>query len=141
MTRIFFSGLGKALRDQKASGASSTTPEVWAKASAEALEILYKCQSSNIHLRLRLMADTRARPPSRTLVDPLEAFIQSLPSKGLSGAADDAQAAADKTKELVAKAGRGAYVNQEDLKKREVPDPGAWGIWRLVDGLRGYQAK
>ena len=45
MIRIFFSGLGKALRDQKASGASSTTPEVWAKASAEALEILYKCKS------------------------------------------------------------------------------------------------
>jgi len=149
MIRIFFSGLGKALRDQKASGASSTTPEVWAKASAEALEILYKCKSSlstsNLpvsHEKQSLIhADTRARPPSRTLVDPLEAFIQSLPSKGLSGAADDAQAAADKTKELVAKAGRGAYVNQEDLKKREVPDPGAWGIWRLVDGLRGYQAK
>lgn len=88
-----------------------------------------------------MRTDTRARPPSRTLVDPLEAFVTSLPSKGLSGAADDAHAAADKTKELVAKAGRGAYVNQEDLKKREVPDPGAWGIWRLVDGLRGYQAK
>ena len=136
------------MRDQKASGASSTTPEVWAKASAEALEILYKCKSpfptSNPHVFMMTVtnsADTRARPPSRTLVDPLEAFIESLPSKGLSGAADDAQAAADKTKELVAKAGRGAYVNQEDLKKREVPDPGAWGIWRLVDGLRGYQAK
>jgi len=45
MIRIFFSGLGKALRDQKAAGASSTTPEVWAKASAEALNILYKCTS------------------------------------------------------------------------------------------------
>lgn len=75
------------------------------------------------------------------MVDPLEAFVTSLPSKGLSGAADDAYVAAEKTKELVAKAGRGAYVNQEDLKKREVPDPGAWGIWRIVDGLRGYQAK
>lgn len=85
--------------------------------------------------------DTRARPPSRTLVDPLDAFVASLASKGLSGAADDAHTAADKTKELVAKAGRGAYVNQEDLKKREVPDPGAWGVWRLVDGLRGYEAK
>ncbi|ODO07331.1 dihydroxyacetone kinase [Cryptococcus wingfieldii CBS 7118] len=83
--------------------------------------------------------DTRARPPSRTLVDPLEAFIASLPSKGLSSSAEDALAAADKTKELVAKAGRGAYVNQEDLKKREVPDPGAWGIWRIVDGLRGFE--
>lgn len=83
--------------------------------------------------------DTRARPPSRTLVDPLEAFVEALPGSGLSKAADQAHAAADKTKELVAKAGRGAYVNQEDLKKREVPDPGAWGIWRLVDGLRGYE--
>ncbi|OCF45289.1 dihydroxyacetone kinase [Kwoniella heveanensis CBS 569] len=124
---IFFAGLGKGLRDQASAGATTTTPEVWSKAAADALTTLYKY--------------TRARPPSRTLVDPLEAFIESLPSKGLSGAAEDAQAAADKTKELVAKAGRGAYVNQEDLKKREVPDPGAWGIWRIVDGLRGYEAK
>lgn len=86
-------------------------------------------------------ADTRARPPSRTLVDPLDAFTASLPSKGLSAAADDAYAAAEKTKELVAKAGRGAYVNQEDLKKREVPDPGAWGVWRILDALRGYEVK
>jgi dihydroxyacetone kinase len=84
--------------------------------------------------------DTRARPPSRTLVDPLDAFTASLPSKGLHAAAEDALAAAEKTKELVAKAGRGAYVNQEELKKREVPDPGAWGVWRILDGLRGYEA-
>ncbi|CAD6564756.1 MAG: Dihydroxyacetone kinase 2 [Tremellales sp. Tagirdzhanova-0007] len=124
---IFFAGLGTALRKAASGGAESSTPKVWSQASAEALTTLYKY--------------TRARPPSRTLVDPLEAFIQALPSKGLSGAADDAHAAAEKTKELVAKAGRGAYVNQEDLKKREVPDPGAWGIWRIVDGLRGYEAK
>ncbi|WWC86097.1 dihydroxyacetone kinase [Kwoniella dendrophila CBS 6074] len=123
---IFFSGLGKSLRDLANQGNKQTTPEVWSKASKEALDVLYKY--------------TRARPPSRTLVDPLEAFITSLPSKGLNGAAEDAQKAADKTKELVAKAGRGAYVNQEDLKKREVPDPGAWGIWRIVDGLRGFEA-
>ncbi|WVQ85069.1 dihydroxyacetone kinase [Cryptococcus sp. DSM 104549] len=123
---IFFSGLGKALRDAAVDGQKSTTPEVWSKAAASALETLYKY--------------TRARPPSRTLVDPLESFIQSLPSKGLSASADHALAAAEKTKELVAKAGRGAYVNQEDLKKREVPDPGAWGVWRIVDGLRGFEA-
>jgi dihydroxyacetone kinase len=70
----------------------------------------------------------------------LDTFVASLPTKGLSKAADDARAAADKTKELVAKAGRGAYVNQEELKKREVPDPGAWGVWRVVDGLRGFEA-
>jgi hypothetical protein len=43
LIRIFFSGLGKALRDQHAAGAKETTPEVWAQASAEALNILYKC--------------------------------------------------------------------------------------------------
>ncbi|OWZ54727.1 dihydroxyacetone kinase [Cryptococcus neoformans c45] len=123
---IFFAGLGKSLRDAATEGAKSTSPEVWSKAAAEALATLYKY--------------TRARPPSRTLVDPLDAFVASLPSKGLSSAAEDALAAADKTKELVAKAGRGAYVNQEDLKKREVPDPGAWGIWRILDGLRGFEA-
>ncbi|WVN85868.1 dihydroxyacetone kinase [Cryptococcus depauperatus CBS 7841] len=123
---IFFAGLGKALRDSATSGAKNATPDIWSRASAEALATLYKY--------------TRARPPSRTLVDPLEAFIESLPLKGLASAADDALAAADKTKELIAKAGRGAYVNQEDLKERQVPDPGAWGIWRIVDGLRGFEA-
>ncbi|WVQ71012.1 dihydroxyacetone kinase [Cryptococcus sp. DSM 104548] len=122
---IFFAGLGKGLRDQAVAGAKATSSEVWSKAAADALTTLYKY--------------TRARPPSRTLVDPLEAFIASLASKGLLSAAEDALAAADKTKELVAKAGRGAYVNQEDLKKREVPDPGAWGIWRIVDGIRGFE--
>lgn len=75
------------------------------------------------------------------MVDPLEAFIESLPTSGLVGSADAAYKSAEKTKVLVAKAGRGAYVNQDDLKKREVPDPGAWGIWRIVDGLRGWEGK
>ncbi|KAK4685203.1 triose/dihydroxyacetone kinase / FAD-AMP lyase (cyclizing), partial [Tremellales sp. Uapishka_1] len=123
---IFFAGLGKGLRDV-AAGGKTTTPEIWSKAGAAALATLYKY--------------TRARPPSRTMVDPLDAFIQALSAKGLSASAEDALAAAEKTKELVAKAGRGAYVNQEDLKKRMVPDPGAWGIWRIVDGLRGYEVK
>ena len=120
---IFFAGLRTALRS---TGASKATHEVWATAAQGALETLYKY--------------TRARPPSRTLVDPLEAFITSLRSKSLSDAAKDALDAAEKTKELVAKAGRGAYVNQDDLKERQVPDPGAWGIWRIVDGLSGYEA-
>ncbi|WWC66556.1 dihydroxyacetone kinase [Kwoniella pini CBS 10737] len=123
---IFFAGLQKALRDSAIQGNKQTTSEVWSIAAESALNTLYKY--------------TRARPPSRTLVDPLEAFITSLPKKGLNGAAEDAKQAAEKTKELVAKAGRGAYVNQEDLKNREVPDPGAWGIWRIVDGLRGFEA-
>ncbi|EIW68106.1 hypothetical protein TREMEDRAFT_32898, partial [Tremella mesenterica DSM 1558] len=120
--RIFFAGLGTSLRSSKT---TTTSPTLWAQAAEEALKTLYKY--------------TRARPPSRTLVDPLETFITSLSTSSLSKAAEAALESAEKTKELVAKAGRGAYVNQEELKKRMVPDPGAWGVWRIVDGLRGYQ--
>lgn len=138
--------MGRDLRESANSGAKTTTPQVWSKAASAAQETLYKCKSPHASpspMRESCVddLDTRARPPSRTLVDPLEAFTASLPSNGLNKAADDAYAAAEKTKELVAKAGRGAYVNQEDLKKREVPDPGAWGVWRILDGLRGYEAK
>lgn len=55
-----------------------------------------------------------------------------------------ALAAAYETKKLVALAGRGSYVNQEDFAKAGIPDPGAWGawgVWRLLDGVRGYAAK
>ncbi len=62
--------------------------------------------------------------------------MAALGPKGLHAAAEDAHKVADSTKTMVAKAGRGSYVNQDDLKKANIPDPGAWGIWRLVDGLR-----
>jgi len=52
---IFFAGLGKALRDQAGKGAKSTTPEVWATATAEALTILYKCELTNSSCYGRLM--------------------------------------------------------------------------------------
>jgi dihydroxyacetone kinase len=120
---IFISGLAKSLREQCDGGADEASEGVWASAAEAALTTLYRY--------------TRARPPSRTLVDPLQAFVESLRANGLNAAAEDALKAANATKELVAKAGRGSYVNQDDLKKANIPDPGAWGIWRLVDGLRG----
>lgn len=83
-------------------------------------------------------SDTRARPPSRTLIDPLTAFVEALPN-GLLGAVDAAKKAADETKKLPAKAGRAAYVNQEDLAKANVPDPGAFGVAVIVAGLAGVE--
>lgn len=50
-----------------------------------------------------------------------------------------AQDAADKTRHLVAKAGRGAYVDQDRLKESDVPDPGAWGVWVILNALIGQQ--
>ncbi|QRW02920.1 dihydroxyacetone kinase [Ceratobasidium sp. AG-Ba] len=83
----------------------------------------------------RLYTYTRARPPSRTLVDPLEAFIKSLNDENLDlgQAFDAAHHAAENTKQLTARAGRAAYVEAETVKG--VCDPGAWGVRCLLRGL------
>lgn len=118
--RIFFSALAQAL----ATATETTlTPEVWSKALTSALKRLYTY--------------TRARPPSRTLVDPLQAFIETLASSpsDFAAAVKAAGDAAQKTSELEAKAGRSAYVEGDRLKQEKVPDPGAWGVKAILEGL------
>jgi dihydroxyacetone kinase len=84
------------------------------------------------------LSDTRARRPSRTLVDPLDAFTDAIQLMTLEQAIQKAHQAAENTRDLVALAGRSAYLNQEELARRRVPDPGAWGVWRILDGIQGY---
>lgn len=82
---------------------------------------------------------TRARPPSRTLVDPLSSFIltfSATPSDGLTHAFKAAHEAAEATRDLDAKAGRAAYVDQEKIREAAVPDAGAWGVWTLLQGIQ-----
>jgi dihydroxyacetone kinase len=55
----------------------------------------------------------------------------------LDGAVSQAIAAAEKTRELDAKAGRSAYVESESLKKKSVPDPGAWGVKLILESIIG----
>jgi len=79
---------------------------------------------------------TRARRPSRTLVDPLSAFIENFVSgKNLIEAVSAAAAAAERTRDVEAKAGRSAYVESESLKKEKVADPGAWGVKLILEAL------
>lgn len=102
---------------------------VWAGALEYALNALYNY--------------TAARRPSRTLVDPLDAFTTTfVKSNGadFSAAVKAAVQAADETKDLVAKAGRAAYVGQDDLKKAQIPDPGAHGISKLLQGFNSVIA-
>ncbi|KAF9516686.1 hypothetical protein BS47DRAFT_1327214 [Hydnum rufescens UP504] len=131
---IFFSGLASHLRSfaQDTNPASpEMTFQAWSKASSDALSVLFKY--------------TRARPPSRTLVDPLSAFIEALqtPTPGsttnsiLSHALSEAHEAAQATRHLEAKVGRGSYVDQKALKEQNVPDPGAWGVWVILNALFG----
>ena len=120
--RIFFSALAQGLQ-ASASESGSVTPQVWGQALNSALTKLY--------------AYTRARPPSRTLVDPLSAFIETFFNSGynFSLANKSAGEAAVATKDLEAKAGRSVYIEGDRLQKEQVPDPGAWGVKTIFENL------
>lgn len=106
-----------------ASKSGNVTPEVWGHALNFALVKLYTY--------------TRARRPSRTLVDPLSTFIETFLASGydFSKANKAAGDAAVATKDFEAKAGRSAYVEGDRLKKEQVPDPGAWGVKTILENL------
>lgn len=114
-SRIFFSALAQGLHS------SSAGIVDWSGALDFSLNRLYTY--------------TRARRPSRTLVDPLSIFVESFVSKkNLAEAVDVAAVAAKQTKDVEAKAGRSAYVESESLKGK-VADPGAWGVKLILEAL------
>ncbi|KAM0755741.1 dihydroxyacetone kinase Dak1 [Meredithblackwellia eburnea MCA 4105] len=122
---IFFSGLAKGLiQAQEELKEDRATPALWARGLEHALNTLYRY--------------TRARPPSRTLVDPLSSFIVTFaanPSK-IDDAFRSAFEAADATRSLQAKAGRAAYVDAEKIASADVPDAGAIGVQVILEGIR-----
>ncbi|KAG5725447.1 Dihydroxyacetone kinase 1 [Termitomyces sp. T112] len=120
---IFFSALAQGLHSTVTSSAT-VTAESWSNALAYALTKLYTY--------------TRARPPSRTLVDPLAAFVEVLgksPGSNLRAAIEAATAGAEHTRDVEAKVGRSAYVEGDRLKKERVADPGAWGVKTILESL------
>ncbi|KAF8202313.1 dihydroxyacetone kinase [Pholiota molesta] len=119
---IFFSGLAQGLQDSLPKG-GEITPQAWSHALTSALANLYTY--------------TRARPPSRTLVDPLSAFIEAFAkaNDGFAAAVNAAAKAAEATKDVTAKAGRSAYVEGNRLQKEQIPDPGAWGVKIILENL------
>lgn len=109
----------KILKSDKATAA------VWAAALSYALETLYQY--------------TAARKPSRTLIDPLDAFTTTFAASNgadFRDAVKEAIKASAETKDLIATAGRAAYLGRDDLQKAQVPDPGAHGIAKLLEGFR-----
>ncbi|KAF9482582.1 dihydroxyacetone kinase 1 [Pholiota conissans] len=119
---IFFSGLAQGLQASLPNGGEAN-PDVWSHALSTALANLYTY--------------TRARPPSRTLVDPLSAFVEALAKadNDIAAAVFAASKAAEATKDLVAKAGRSAYLEGDRLQKEQVADPGAWGVKVILENL------
>lgn len=120
---IFFAGLAQGFQSQAIPSGSPVTDEHWKTALSLA--------------KTKLYSYTRARPPSRTLVDPLAAFIDGVDQQGLNfvDAVKDAARKAEETKNLQAKAGRSAYVEGDTLNKEQIPDPGAWGVKTILDNL------
>ncbi|KAL0571695.1 hypothetical protein V5O48_010256, partial [Marasmius crinis-equi] len=116
---IFFSALAQGLSTASSSG--TATAQVWSEALNSAKDKLYTY--------------TRARPPSRTLVDPLAAFVEAFSPNSLGQAVEAASSAAQKTQDFEAKAGRSAYVEGDRLKEQKVPDPGAWGVKTILENL------
>ncbi|MBW0486208.1 hypothetical protein O181_025923 [Austropuccinia psidii MF-1] len=118
---IFFNSLAVGVSKNKTSSVIGAS--TWAKAVDHALNTLLKY--------------TRARPPSRTMIDPLSAFVLtfSLTPDEFDKAIEEAKAAAEATMYLEAQAGRASYVNKEKVKNSEVPDAGAWGVWKILEGI------
>ncbi|CDU23711.1 probable DAK2-dihydroxyacetone kinase [Sporisorium scitamineum] len=117
---LFFAGLVQSLLSQpKGTQADS---KVWGKAALDALENLGRY--------------TPARPGDRTLVDALDPFCRALGAgKSLAEAVHASKVGAEKTQAMTPRLGRATYVGSKDQGEMP-PDPGAWGIWALTDGLR-----
>ncbi|KAF8475236.1 dihydroxyacetone kinase 1 [Russula ochroleuca] len=107
---IFFSALAQSL---STSPAGVVAVHDWSRAVSAAHEQLYTY--------------TRARTPSRTLIDPLAAFsdVFTANPSDLRSVVEKAAEAAEATRDIEARVGRSAYVEAGLLKRERVPDPGA----------------
>jgi len=108
---LFFTSLSSALQ---------TAP--WKEAYSMALEGLGKY--------------TPARPGDRTLVDALDPFCSALKNgESLHDAVCMAKDGAERTKGMIPKLGRAVYVGEHGGQTYNVPDPGAWGVYVILQGI------
>lgn len=120
---LFFAGLVQGLLSSPhAASSTAATQQDWAHAALTALDNLGRY--------------TPARPGDRTLVDALSPFCKTLgEGKSLDEAVREAKRGAEGTKKMTARLGRATYVGQKADGGEMPPDPGAWGIWALVEGI------
>ncbi|KAK5118488.1 hypothetical protein LTR62_003003 [Meristemomyces frigidus] len=83
----------------------------------------------------QLMVFTRARVGDRTMMDVLIPFIETLGSGNgkVGDAVEQAKMGVERTKGMVASLGRSAYLDEKATKG--VPDPGAYGLCVLLEGM------
>jgi dihydroxyacetone kinase len=85
-----------------------------------------------------LLKYTRARLGDRTCLDCLIPFVETLNKTGDSKKAlEEAKKGVEMTKKLEAKVGRSSYL--DEAATRGVPDPGAFGLLMLLEGMVNSQ--
>ncbi|PRT54670.1 Dihydroxyacetone kinase 2 [Wickerhamiella sorbophila] len=113
---IFLTALAKNLRE---CGVEAIDPLVAGESAKGALITLFEY--------------TKARKGDRTLIDALQPFIDTLcETSSISEALRACQEGMESTAKLTAKAGRAAYVQQDNLVKENIPDPGAYGLFTFL---------
>ncbi|KAG6872136.1 hypothetical protein C0995_012622 [Termitomyces sp. Mi166 len=116
---IFLTAVSTSLKDLR----SVPTPLNWRNALVAGLDALGKY--------------TPAQPGDRTLMDALRPFCETISQEGntFKQAADAAKKGAESTRYMPAVLGRAAYVTIPSDLDNLPPDPGAWGVVAIVDGL------
>ena len=85
-----------------------------------------------------LLRYTRARLGDRTCLDCLIPFVETLKETGDSKQSlTEAEKGVETTKKLEAKLGRSSYLDESAT--RGVPDPGAYGLLMLLEGMVSEQ--
>lgn len=83
-----------------------------------------------------LLKYTRARLGDRTCLDCLIPFVESLEKGGdVKVALEEARKGVKGTEQMEAMVGRSSYLNESAT--RGVPDPGAYGLLMLLEGMVG----
>ncbi|KAL3293113.1 dihydroxyacetone kinase [Colletotrichum asianum] len=119
---IFLNALAHGLRTQSQliQQEQQATSEIWAKALQSALSALGKY--------------TPAQPGDRTVVDALAPFVSTFAARSsLKDAVEAARKGCESTKGMEASLGRSVYVGGDEWKN--CPDPGAYGLVKLLEGL------
>ena len=119
---IFLNALAHGLRQEseKRDQESLITLTQWSNALKSAMAALGKY--------------TPAQPGDRTVVDALAPFVNTFAdSEDIVSAIDAARIGCESTKGMEASLGRSVYVGGDEWKN--CPDPGAYGLVKLLEGL------
>jgi dihydroxyacetone kinase len=121
---LFVSALTGNLRESASASSSALSVEAWSAAAKSALGALSRY--------------TPAKVGDRTLMDVLIPYVDSLgQTRSVSEATKVAREAAEGTSKLTPKLGRATYVGggSGSDKKSMPPDPGAYAVYAVLDGL------